>query len=270
MRSAFNAFYALGDRRLFPSYQDLYKAMDDIKKTSVRAFAVLVSLAALFCIFPASAFSRIIADDTIGLKGQKLMLRAETRGGLFSKGGELVEFLVDGKSIGKTLSGGDGVAFKSYTPARTGLHQIRVTSDDDEYTGLLLSLERGASIVFVDVQASLLQSLFSRAPKEGSQEAIREIHKRFPVVFLQTGFVGVRVIKAWLKENQFEELPLIPWGQGAIFDEIVEKDLRIKAIIAGPKVIESAKAHQPPAFTFEAVGGAEKVKNWEEITKKLK
>jgi len=212
----------------------------------------------------------VIAHDTMGLKGQKLMLRAETRGRLFSQGGELVEFFVDGKSIGKTLSGGDGVAFKPFTPARTGLHQIRVTSAEDEDTGLLLSVKRGSNIVFVDVQASLLESLFSLTPKAGSQKAIGEIHKRFPIVFLQTGFVGMRVIKAWLKENEFEALPLIPWSEGAIFDEIAEKDLRIKAIIAGPRVIESAKAHQPLSFSFEAVDDAEKVKDWEEISKKLK
>ncbi len=49
-------------------------------------------------------------------------------GKLFSKGGELVEFFVDRESIGKTLSGGDGVAFKAFIPAKTGLHQIRVNS----------------------------------------------------------------------------------------------------------------------------------------------
>jgi len=244
--------------------------LDRIIKTSVRALAVFSLFAALLCLFPATSSSRVIAHDTIGLKGQKLMLRAETRGRLFSKGGELVEFFVDGKSIGKTLSGGDGVAFKPFTPTGARLHQIRVTSGEDEDTGLLLSLKRESSIVFVDVQAGLLESLFSRTPKEGSQKAIEEIHKRFPIVFLQTGFVGTRVIKAWLKENKFEPLPLIPWSEGAIFDEIADKDLRIKAIIAGPKVIESAKAHQPLAFSFEAVDHAEKVKDWEEISKKLK
>jgi hypothetical protein len=245
-------------------------SLDGIIRTSVRGFTVFIFLAALFCLLPPSAFSRVIAHDTIGLKGQKLMLKAETRGRLFSQGGELVEFFVDAKSIGKTLSGGDGVAFKPFTPARTGLHQIRVTSAEDEDTGLLLSLKRGSSIVFVDVQASLLESLFSRTPKEGSQKAIGEIHNRYPIVFLQTGFVGIRVIKAWLKENKFEALPLIPWSGGAIFDEIADKDLRIKAIIAGPKVIESAKAHQPLAFSFEAVDDAVKVKDWAEISKKLK
>jgi len=239
-------------------------------KTYVRALAIFIFFAALLCLFPATSFSRVVAHDTIGIKGQKLMLRAETRGRLFTKGGELVEFFVDAKSIGKTLSGGDGVAFKPFIPARAGLHQVRVTSGEEEDTGLLLSLKKGASIVFVDVQASLLESLFSTTPKEGSQEAIGKIHKRFPMVFLQTGFVGIRVIKTWLRDNKFEALPIIPWREGAIFDEIADKDLRIKAIIAGPKVIQSAKAHEPLAFSFEAVDDAETVRDWEEISKKLK
>jgi hypothetical protein len=243
--------------------------MDYIKQTPVRTFALLVFLTALSCLFPASAFSRVVADDTVGLKGQKLTLRAETRGRLFRRGGELVEFLVDGKSIGKTLSGGDGVAFKSYTPETAGLYKIRVSSGDDEDNGLLLSLEKGSAIVFVDALGGLLQSLFSREPRLGSQEAIEKIHKRFPIVYLQTGFVSIKAIKAWLQENKFEEFPVLAWEKGAIFDAIAKKDLRIKAVIAAPKVIESAREYNPLAFSFQAAGDAEKVKGWDQISRKL-
>lgn len=245
--------------------------MLQVKGDFIRVLAVLV-FAVPFCMFPASAFSRVIVDDTVVVKGNKVMLRAETKGRLFSKGGELVEFFVDGKSIGKNLSGGDGVAFKQFVPAQTGLHQISVKSGGADDAGLLLSLERGSSIVFIDVEGSLLEGLFSQQPKPGSHEAVKEIHKRFSVVYLQTSLVGVTAIKGWLQENEFVELPVIPWKQGAIFDEITEKDLRINAIIAGKKVIESASAqgHKPLAFSFETVKDAQKVKDWEEIIEKLK
>ncbi len=238
--------------------------------SQMRVLAVFICFAALFCMFPASVLSRVIVDDTVVLKGQKVMLRAETRGKLFSKGGEVVEFFVDRESIGKTLSGGDGVAFKAFIPAKTGLHQIRVRSGGDEDTGLLLSLKRGSSIVFVDIVGCLLEGPFSRKPKQGSQKVIKELHKRFPVVFLQRGFFSVKAIRAWLKENEFAQLPVVPWRRGAIFHEIAQKDLRVKAIIAGPKVIKSAKEHEPLAFSFEPVEDAEWVKDWEEIRKKLK
>lgn len=220
--------------------------------------------------FPASALSGVIVDDTVALKGRKMMLRGETRGKLFGKGGQIVEFFVDGKSIGKTLSGGDGVAFKPFTPTKTGLHQISVRSGVDEDTGLLLCLKRGSGIVFVDVEGSLLETLFSRKPKPGSRKAIKQIHKRFPIVFLKTGFLSVKTIKAWLKENGFTESSVVAWRQGEIFDEITEKGLRIKAVIAGAKVIESAKGYKPLAFSFEEVEDAEEAKDWEEISKKCK
>lgn len=231
---------------------------------------VFVCFAVLSCMFPASALSRVTVDDMVALKGQKVMLRAETKGRLFSKGGELVEFFVDMKSIGKTLSGGDGVAFKAFIPAETGLHQMRVRSGGDEDTGLLLSLERGSSIVFVDIAGCLLEGPFSRKPKEGSQKVIEELHKKFPIVFLQRGFFSVKTIRVWLEENEFTELPVLPWRGGAIFDELAEKEFRVKAIIAGPKVIESAREHKPRAFSFEAVEDAVWVKDWDEIRKELK
>jgi hypothetical protein len=235
----------------------------------MKVLGVFICLTIGFCVFPASALSRVTVYDTVVQKGQKVMLRAETRGKLFRKGGELVEFSVDGRSIGNTLSGGDGVAFKQFTSVRTGLHQISVRSDKDEDTGLLLSLERRSSIVFIDVEGSLLEGVFSWKPKHGSQKAIKEIHKRFPIVYLQTSVVGVRAVKGWLEKNEFPKLPVVPWRQGAIFNEIAKKDFRIKAVIAGPKVIESAKERKPLAFSFEASEDAEEVKDWEEIRKKL-
>ena len=239
------------------------------KGNFMRVLAVFICLAIVLCVFPASALLRVTVCDTVVPKGQKVMLRAETRGKLFSKGGELVEFFVDGKSIGKTLSGGDGVAFKKFIATKTGLYQISARSDKDEDTGLLLSLKKGSSIVFVDVEGSLLEGLFSKKPKQGSQKAIKEIHKRFPTVYLQTSFVSVRAVKGWLEENEFPKLPVVSWRQGVIFNEISKKGFRIKAVIAAPKVIESAEEHKPRAFSFEASEDAEKVKDWEEISKKF-
>ncbi|MBW1859244.1 MAG: hypothetical protein JRI70_03995 [Deltaproteobacteria bacterium] len=234
------------------------------------SFAVILSFAAIVCMSPASAWSRVIVDDMVVVKGQKVMLMAETKGKVFSKGGELVEFFVDGKSIGKNLSGGDGVAYKAFTPERTGLHKIRVTSDEGEDTGLLLSLRKGSGIVFVDVEGCLLETLFSRKAREGSQEAVKEINQRSPVVFLQRGLFGVDFTQEWLRENEFVELPVVSWRKGAIFDEVAEEGLEVKAVIGAPKVIESAMEHAPLSFSFEQVEGAEWVGSWGEIGKKLK
>lgn len=244
--------------------------MDHIRGISVRALVVFISLAVLFFMSPASAWARVSVGDKVVVKGHKMMLRAETKGKFFSKGGELVEFFVDGESIGKTLSGGDGVAYKPLTPRRRGLHKIKVTSGGDEDTGLLLSLERGSGIVFVDIEGAILEGPFSREPRPGSQEAVRAIQKRFPVVFLQRGLFDAKAVKQWLRENEFIELPVVSWRKGAIFDDTAEGGLRIEAVIGAPKVIGSAMEHEPQSFSFEQAEGAEWVGHWEEINKKLK
>lgn len=232
-------------------------------------FTSLLAALVLFALFPARALSGVVVHDIVVVKDRKIMLRAETRGKLFSRGGELVEFFVDGKSIGKNLSGGDGIAFKPFVPESTGIHQIRVRSNAEEGTGLLLCLDRGSAIVFVDVEGTLFGEPFPVKPRQGSQEAIGKICERFPVVFLQTSFVGLRVVKGWLEENEFEASPVVEWRQGALLDEMAEKGLKTKAIIAGPKVIETWKGHRPLTFSFERVEGAERVKDWEEISSKL-
>ncbi|MFH1703456.1 MAG: hypothetical protein ABIB41_08530 [Nitrospirota bacterium] len=54
----------------------------------------------LFSISPAKAFPDIIIRDIVVPAGKEVMLRAEVKGKLFRKGGELIEFFVNGKSIG--------------------------------------------------------------------------------------------------------------------------------------------------------------------------
>lgn len=219
---------------------------------------------------PATAWSRVTVDDMVVVRGEKIMLRAETKGKFFSKGGELLEFYVDGKSIGKNLSGGDGVGYKAFLPKRSGLHEIRVTSDEGEDTGLLLCLKKGSGIVFVDVEGALLETSFSTKAKKGSQEAVKEINQRSPVVFLQRGLFGTHFTQEWLRENEFMELPVIPWRKGAVFDQVTEDGLKVKAVIGAPKVVASAKEHAAQSFSFEQAEDAEWIGSWEEIKEKLK
>ena len=236
----------------------------------VRILSAFILSAALFCICPDAALSKVFFYDDVALKSREIMLRAETRGTLFSKGGEVVEFIVDGRSIGKNLSGRDGFAVKGFIPARTGLYKINVKSGDDKDSGVLLALERRTRIVFIDVAGSLLAGSFGEMEKPGSGKAVTKIHKRFPIVYLQKGILSVEAIRAWLKKNNFPVAPVLPWGQGDVFREIKERDLQIKAIVGGPEVIESAQMYKPLAFSFDSVEDAEVVENWKEIEKKLK
>ena len=198
------------------------------------------------------------------------MLQAETRGKFFRKGGELVEFFIDGKSTGRTLSGGDGVAYKEYTPLRAGTMKITVKSAHEQGSGLLSSLQKGTGVVLIDFEGSVIEKGFSFKPKEGSQSAIEKISKRFPIVLLQTGILGTTAIKKWMKENGFIDLTIVPWEQGVFLEEMREKGLKIKAIIGSQNLIESVKEYKLRAFSFEEGENSEEVNDWKEISHKIK
>jgi len=236
----------------------------------MKFFAILISSIIFSCINSVDVFSEVIVHDMIAIRGEEVMLKVETKGKLLSRGGEIVEFIVDGKSFGKSLSGGDGFAFKEFKPLKVGRYQVTAKSGKEEGRGLLLSLRKGDRIIFVDVEGSLLEGMFSERPKKGSQETITNLSSKFPIIFLQTGMLNTRDIKVWLKQNGFKESPVLQWNQGMIFDEIKGKGLKIKAVIGSPSVIQSAKAFKPKAYSFEEVENAEEVKEWEEIGKKLK
>jgi hypothetical protein len=234
----------------------------------MKVVSLSVSIISFF-LFPTFALSDVIVHDEVTPVGKEVMLKAEVKGKFFGKGGEIVEFFVNKKSIGKSLSGGDGFAFKQFIPSRNGMYQITVKSGKDEGKGLLLSIGKGSGIVFVDVEGSLIEK-FSDKPKQGSQKAIKDLRKRFPIVLLHTaGFLSIKSIKAWLKENEFLELPLMPWEQGAVFSELREAGFRIKVVIGSPDVIDSAREYKPAAFSFEEMEDAIEVKDWKEIKNKL-
>ena len=235
-----------------------------------RILMAFVIFTLLFCMVPLGALSEVTVHDMVVPEGEKAMLRGETKGKFFSKGGEVIEFHVDGKSLGSTLSGGDGLAFRQFVPAGPGLYHVTARSGNEQGTGVLLALRKGAGIVFIDVEGSVLEGPFSGRPMKGSQKVIKEISRRFPVVYIQSGFTGIKMLKEWLTKNGFIASPVLAWKNGAIFEDMHEKGFTIRAIISGPQIIESAKKHLPLAFSFQEVDDAVKVKDWEEIRKRLK
>lgn len=238
-------------------------------KPFMKVLTICIFIFSLF-IYPPDVLSDVIVHDMIAPLGEKVMLTTEVKGKLFSKGGQVVEFFVNGKSLGKSLSGGDGFSFKEFIPIKTGIYTIKTLSEKDEGKGILLALERGSRIIFIDVEGSLMEQ-FSNDPKQRSQKVIKNIREKFFIVFLHTtDFMNIKSIKEWLKKNEFPELPVLPWKQGLLFDDLHDKGFKMKALIGSPDVITSAKEYKPLAFSFEEAEDAIEVKEWEEIGKKLR
>ena len=232
-------------------------------------------LSACLLVLPLLLFSSpILADvyvyDAVALQGEEVRLKAETRGTVFIKGGELVEFFVDDASLGKNLSGGDGAAYRFYKASRPGLKNIRAVSRNMAGTGFLLVLKPGASVVAVDVEGSLLQEGFMSPGRPESRKALESIAKRYPLIFLQSGETNLKAVRYWLQQNEYADAPLLPWDGGTVFDTLAKKGVKIRAVIGGPVVIESAVKHKPEAFSFEPMKGAVRLKNWKELEEKFK
>lgn len=219
-------------------------------------------------ILPESSHSEVIVYDTVVLQGKRDQIMAETRGRLFRRGGQIVEFYLDGRSIGHTLSGGDGRAFKSFIPHKAGLIKVKALSGGEEANGLILSLKKGTEIVFIEIEGCLLEDQIFKRPRKGSHGAVKSIKRKFPVVLLSMS--DIKAIRVWLKEHDFIDMPVISWEGGDIFRRINEKGLRIKAVVGTTDVINSARQYRPRFFSFEEVEGSEKVDEWQEIEKRLR
>jgi hypothetical protein len=218
---------------------------------------------------PSTSRAGVTVYDDLAVAGKPVVLRAETRGTLFAEGGRVVEFRVDGKSIGKVLSGGDGVAFKEYVPRGTGLREITAVSGEDSAKGVLLSVGKGTGVVFIDVTGSLLGDLFTRSPRQGSVQAVGEIASRLPVIYLSTLSPASAALKEWLRQKGFPPGPLLEWQGGRVFSETAEKGLGVAAVIGTAQVTESAARHAKRTFSFDGSGAA-KAPSWKEIADSLK
>jgi hypothetical protein len=230
--------------------------------------------ACLFLISILLSASPIQADvyvyDMVAVQGEEVRLKAETRGTLFIRGGEIVEFFVDDVSLGKNLSGGDGAAYRYYKTPRPGLKEIRAESRSKTGRATLLVVKAGAGIVAVDVEGTLLQGGFMAPGRPGSRQAVESLAKRHPLVYLQTGETNWRAVRTWLTQNEYADAPLLPWDGGAVFDDLAKKGLKIRSVVGGPAVIESALKHKPQSFSFEPVKGTLRLKSWKELEEKLK
>jgi hypothetical protein len=226
----------------------------------------------LYLVVPASARAgtEVRVLDGLALKGSPYMISVTTGGIVLPKGGELVEFFVNDRSIGRNLSGGDGRAFREYTPHERGLHVISAVSGGQKGRGMLLALEKGESIVFIDIEGGLPEGIFPMKPGDGAQAAIELISERFPIVYLQTLVPDKSLLSAWLGKHGFQDAPILRWDGGDIFDDVTGYGLKVRAVIGSPAVIESAAGYTESLFSIREADGAEKIGDWKDLGGKIR
>jgi len=188
--------------------------------------------------------AQLIAYDQFIQPGKKLLLKGRlvSQGLLFRDrpiSGERVEFLLDGKSLGISLTGGDGVAVREVEALPPGEHQatLRLKStqyDIPEVQARLEVWELKPPILLVNLAAaiaekegkgpSLLEPRFEMALRPDASRVLKGLAQEYHLLFF-TDKEETRLaeIKTWLATHDFPSAPLLAWkiGSGPVTHDLV-------------------------------------------------
>lgn len=174
---------------------------------------------------------RVVVGDILGMPGKPVMLKARiVQSGILGAvgvGGEQIEFEVEGKSVGTSMTGGDGWASWEFVPKMRGNKTLKAKVlpssrvKGAEGVGNLASWERRRPILLIDV-TTLLQdaegigkfvsemglpldpSLWPE-PKDGASQELQKLAKfYYNVVYLfWNDGKDVEAVRAWLRDHEF-------------------------------------------------------------------
>jgi hypothetical protein len=220
-------------------------------------------------LLPLNVFAGVAVPDMIIPEGKSIQLSARAKKGFFSQGGTLVEFSVDGKTLGKTLSGGDSIAYMEYLPESSGIHEILVTSKDETGRGSLLVVTGRDQLLFVDVREALFADPLGGTMREGALDALSELSETYRIVYLRSGLYPRVLMKEWLHEKGFKKALLLNLGNGRIIKKIKSDGIKVSAVVAGPEAAVILKREDVLVLSFEKVDGTTKVDSWLDVEKAL-
>lgn len=234
-----------------------------------------------FLVFFDPVFAEIIVYDDVTTTGRAIKLKTIIKGRFFSEGGKLVEFYVDGKHIGTTLSGGDGYAFMKYSSHTPGIKNLKVKVNTETDEGKLLVMEKDDRVLLIEIESilsipkfrdllqpiSLLGREFSNDVKE-AKKALQQLSKRFRIIYLTT-LIDIKNSRKWIKANEFPHSVILKWEGIDLLNELKERNVKLYAIIASPDVL-SESSDIKKRFSFEETEDGVVVDDWKDLLKQLK
>lgn len=256
-----------------------------MNKKRFSFFTGTVFFAILFFVSFNVAFAKVVVYDSVTTTGRAVKLKATTKGRFFPEGGKLVEFYLDGRHIGTTLSGGDGYAFLKYLPLSKGVKHLKVKAGDDTDEGILLVTKKKDMVLLIEIENSLFVPTLRDLLKpvnpvrksegkalsngvKGSKETLYQFSRRFNVIYLTT-LIGVEKSKKWLKNNEFPPSAVLKWGGADMLAELQKQGLKLYAIIGSPAVLSEASDIKK-RFSFEETEEGVEVKDWADLSKRLR
>lgn len=254
-----------------------------------RIYLILLTAFAIFInetVFAEGKKNAIfIAPDLVASPQNKVLIKVnlKTKRPFISTpiSGERVEFIVDGESIGISLSGGDGVAVRGFTPKNEGVYNVRIRLDEkSRYSAndaeiIVACWRKDTSIILINLDT--LAEEDSPDPAPDAKDVVERLSKRYRIILYtydQNEKLSKR--KEWLIKHSFPRLPLLSWRSADIEEEV--KDLigqgwRIKFGIGdrGRDITAFSRGNIIPIILIndkddeDLPEDTEKVKGWIEI-----
>ena len=186
-----------------------------------------------------NASVQLLAYDQIVQPGQRVSLR----GRLLSQSimfrnrpvsGERVEFLLDGKSLGVNLTGGDGIAVREVEALPLGEHSVTIRLKSAQYEGPeakarvsvwslvqpILIINLAAAVKEKEGEGpSLLEPRFDLDPRRDAVRVLKALAEEYHLLFFtDQGESRLSEIKSWLASQNFPPAPLLVWkiGEGPV------------------------------------------------------
>ena len=235
-------------------------------RTSVTIMGISLLL---LIIFAQAIHAEIVVYDRITALKRPVMLKALTKGRFFPRGGTLVDFFVDGKHIGKRLSGGDGYAFFKYLPKRFGVRTVKVKSRDESGEGMLLVTKKNEKVLLLEIEGGIMQSRLSREPKQGSTKAIKKSMAKYRIIYVTT-MLGINRSRKWLEQAALPLSVIVRWTGAELLDELRGLGIRLIAVVGSASLISEASEHIKKRYSFDDTEDGIVVEDWEDLSRKLK
>lgn len=264
-------------------------------KNSFSIFFLLLSIFTNETLFAKGGTNaNIIAYDQIASPHDTVLLKVlvKARRTFLSNpiSGERVEFLVDGKSIGVSLSGGDGVAVREFIPEEEGIYEVKIRLagksgyNADDADMIIVCWRKDRPIILIDMntlidKGSEKEDLPDPAPD--AAKVIEGLYRKYKIILYavnQDEHLSKR--KKWLNEHSFPRIPLLSWRSANIDEEVdglISNGWQIKfgigdnsrditAFLRG-KMISVILTDEGDEKDEDLPGSTKRTKGWREIEK---
>ena len=207
--------------------------MGRLKATAVSVILILflfISARVILAQVKEKLAAKLQGYDAITLPGKEVILKAKLeKDDLFKRDLEdqKVIFRIGAEVLGEAISGEQGIARISHTPAEAGKHEITVAlHSDSPYQGdegriLLLAIPEDRKILVSDIDhtvadISSLKFLTTRNEEvptlPGAPEALTKLSEKYQVVYITArDDAFMRKTKKWLDIKKFPRAPVFFW-----------------------------------------------------------